>query len=100
MTMVRLCLLTLSIGLTIMVLLAIQEGSVVESLGYVTADPWGWVMLADLYFGFILFAVIIATIERNRWVALFWIVPLFFLGNIWSALWLVVRLAKIVQILR
>lgn len=85
----------LSLVLTIMIGLAAFEASIFQSFARITQDLWGWVTLFDLYLGFILIAVFIAHIERDAWVAILWIIPLFFLGNIWSALWFVVRFEKI-----
>ena len=76
------------IGLTVLIILAALEAPINESFGRITEDFWGWTALADLYLGFILIAIVIAHFEENKGVAIFWIVPLFFLGNIWSALWL------------
>jgi predicted RND superfamily exporter protein len=66
----------------------------------VMASPWGIVTIVDLYLGFILIALIIFVFERNPITALIWIVPLFFLGNVWSALWFVLRAPLIVSRLR
>ncbi|MEP3672579.1 MAG: hypothetical protein ABJM86_06475, partial [Hyphomicrobiales bacterium] len=68
-----------------------------ESFLRITQDLWGWVTLLDLYLGFILIAIFIAIIERESSIAFMWIVPLFFLGNIWSALWFVIRFEKIMR---
>ena len=85
------------IGLTVLIILAAFEAPINESFGRITEDFWGWTALADLYLGFILIAIIIAVFEENKTVALFWIVPLFFLGNIWSALWFVLKLPTLVD---
>ena len=53
--------------------------------------PWGIVTLVDLYAGFILTACIIWVVEPRKLTALLWALPIFFLGNIVSALWLVLR---------
>ena len=85
----------LGIGLTILIVLAALEAPIGESFGRITQDLWGWTALVDLYLGFILIAVIIAYFEKNKVIAAFWIFPIFFLGNIWSALWLVFKLPKL-----
>lgn len=87
----------LGLFLTIMVVLAAFEAPINESFSRITQDLWGWVTLLDLYLGFILMAIFIAIIERENSIAFMWIVPLFFLGNIWSALWFVIRFGKIVK---
>lgn len=58
-------------------------------------QPWGAVTLADLYLGFFLGAVVIVLFERRLWVGLAWALPIFVLGNVWTALWFVVRLPAI-----
>ncbi len=68
------------------------HGSFMDQLSVVTALPWGVVSLADLYVGFFLFAVLVFLTERSWLVAAIWAAPVFILGNVWSALWFVVRL--------
>jgi hypothetical protein len=68
------------------------HGNFWEQGGAILAMPWGQVAMADLYVGFVLFAIIIGFTERSWVSAAFWIVPLFPLGNVWAAVWLVVRL--------
>ena len=63
-----------------------QQGGVILGL------PWGQVAMADLYVGFVLFAIIIGFAERNWVSAAFWIAPIFLLGNVWCAVWLALRL--------
>lgn len=100
MTPLRLLIAVLGIGLTVLIVLAALEAPIGKSFSRIVEDLWGWVTLADLYLGFILIAVVIFLVERSLPIALFWIVPLFFLGNIWSALWFVLRLNKIADRLR
>ncbi len=69
------------------------------SFDAITADPWGLVTLADLYLGFLLSAVVIAGFERG-WRAVFWIIPLPFLGNVWTVAWFVLRLPALVRRLK
>nr|WP_210260404.1 DUF1475 family protein [Hongsoonwoonella zoysiae] len=68
-----------------------------ESFGAVAANPWGLVGLADLYLGFLVSAIVIALVEGNRISAAAWIVALFFLGNIASAIWLALRLRRLIR---
>jgi hypothetical protein len=60
------------------------------AFGMIIAEPWGVVTLIDLYTGFVFAAVVIGFFERSR-AAIFWIVPIFFLGNLVTALWLALR---------
>ncbi len=70
-------------------------GDLLEQGGVIMALPWGQVAMADLYVGFVLFAIIIGITERSWVAAAFWIAPVFVLGNVWSAVWLAVRLPKL-----
>ena len=69
-------------------------------LGALFAQPWVVVTLADLYLGFSVLAAIMLLTERRLWVGLFWALPLFVLGNVWAALWLVIRLPVLAARLR
>jgi hypothetical protein len=62
--------------------------------------PWGVVTLMDLYIGFVLFAIIVFLTERSWIAALLWALPVFVLGNVWSAVWLALRLPALVRRLR
>jgi hypothetical protein len=73
------------------------HGQFLDQVGVMTTLPWGVVTLVDLYAGFIFFAVIIFLAERSWLAAALWSVPLLFLGNIWAAVWLIVRLPSLVR---
>jgi Protein of unknown function (DUF1475) len=73
------------------------HGSFLQQLGVVTTLPWGIGMLADLYVGFALFAVIVFLAERSWLNAILWAAPIFVLGNIWTAVWLVIRLPSLAR---
>ena len=87
------------LGLVIWAAVAMQNlhGSFFDQLAVVTTLPWGIAMLADLYVGFILFASIVFLTERSLLVAALWAAPVFILGNIWAALWLVIRLPHLAK---
>ncbi len=87
-------------GLTVMIGWAASSANFFNSFAAVTADPWGLVALADLYLGFLILSVVIWLSEPDRKVALMWIVPIFFLGNVVSALWLMVKLPQLAQLRR
>lgn len=80
--------------------LGAEPRGTMDVLAAMVADPWTLVTLLDLYLGFLIIAAIIFFFERNRWVAFLWAVPIFFLGNIWTVLWLIVRLPAIARRLR
>lgn len=77
------------------ILWASQAANIGASFSAMVADPWGIVTLIDLYLGFAFLAVIIWLFERSRLVALAFILPLPFLGNIWAAVWIVWRLSAL-----
>ena len=85
----------LGISLTVLIVLAALEAPMDESFGRITQDLWGWTAFVDLYLGFILISIVIAYFEESKIIAVFWIIPLFFLGNIWSVLWFVIKLPKL-----
>lgn len=63
-------------------------------------QPWGVAMIANLYAGFALMAVIIAIVEGSLMAGLLWAAPMLVLGNLWAALWLVMRLPRLIERLR
>ena len=73
------------------------HGRFLDQFGVIATLPWGVATLADLYVGFAFFAVIVFLAERSWLAAALWSIPLLFLGNIWSAVWLVLRLPSIVR---
>ncbi len=73
------------------------EGSFGEAIDWLISEPWGVVSLIDLYLGFFLIAVLIWLLEPNKAIALAFIVPLPFLGNLWAAVWVAWRLARVIQ---
>ena len=77
--------------LTGLILFAVRAGDFGAAGDWLTGEPWGLVTLFDLYFGFVLAAIVIALAERRIVSAAFWILPIFVLGNVWTALWFVVR---------
>jgi hypothetical protein len=102
MTLFRLILSVAALALATAILWAMGEDG--RSLGVVIADllgqPWAIVTLADLYLGFVVSSAIIVLAER-RWTArLFWIAPIFVLGNPWMAVWVVSRLPELARRLR
>ena len=87
-------------ALTGLIILAIWQGDVSSAGAWLTTRPWGRVTLFDLYFGFLIAAVFIAAIERDWRRALFWILPLPLLGNVWAGLWLCFRAGHVWRTLR
>lgn len=87
------------LGLLVWAALSMQDlhGSFMDQLAVVTTLPWGVVSLVDLYVGFLLFAVLVFLTERSWVVAALWAVPVFIVGNIWAALWFVVRMPHLAK---
>jgi len=73
------------------------HGTFLDQLAVVTTLPWGIAGLADLYVGFFFFAVIVFLTERSWLIAVAWSLPIFLLGNIWAAVWLVIRLPHLAK---
>ncbi|WP_203291018.1 hypothetical protein [Maricaulis parjimensis] len=91
----RWILLLLSLVLTALIALAVGTGDFSAAGAWLVTDPWGRVTLFDLYLGFGLSALVIAAFERRIGPSLFWIAPIFVLGNVWTAIWFIWRLPKL-----
>jgi hypothetical protein len=59
--------------------------------------PWGVVTLVDLVIGFVLFAVLVFLTERSWLLAALWAAPVLVLGNMWAAVWFVIRLPHLAK---
>ncbi len=99
MSALRVAYLMLGLCLALAIVFAITVGSFWEAGDWLTTNPWGVVTLADLYLGLAISAAVIALFERSA-AALLWIVPLPFLGNVWTAVWFVLRLPELARRLR
>ena len=86
--------------LTALIIWAVRAGEFDAAGAWLTGTPWGIVTLTDLYFGFTLSALVIAATERRWLPALFWILPIFVLGNVWTGLWFVLRWPELLKRLR
>lgn len=71
--------------------------SLSEAVAWLVSEPWGVVTLFDLYLGFAFLAVLIFVLEPDKRLALLFILPLPVLGNVWAAVWMVVRLPAAVK---
>lgn len=99
MTLARPIFFLLGLVLAGLVIFAVSKGDFWQEGAWLTSNPWGIVTLADLYVGLAVSALFIGLLER-RWRAIFWIVPLPFLGNVWTIVWLVARFPEIIRRLR
>ncbi len=59
-----------------------------ELIAAILQHPWTIVLAADEILGFVLFSVVIAFSERSVLRAAFWIIPIFLIGHIVSAVYL------------
>lgn len=82
----------MALGLAVLIAVAVEDGSFSQAGRWLTSQPWGLVTVADLYLGFGLAAVIIWFSESRPLTALLWILPIPILGNVWTALWFIIRL--------
>lgn len=87
------------LGVVLWAAFSLQDlhGGFMDQLAVLTTLPWGVATLADLVFGFVLFSVLVFLTERSWLVAALWAAPVFFLGNIWAAVWFVVRLPHLAK---
>ncbi len=77
--------------------MGVWEGSFGDAIAWLTSESWGVVSLIDLYLGFFFIAVFIWVLEPNKAIALAFIVPLPFIGNVWPAVWIAWRLAHVLR---
>lgn len=99
MTALRICVGLLGLALLGVIVWAVLQTATLTDFGYETQalfdQPWGLVTIVDLYVGFALIAIIMMLSERSFLAGLLWALPLFVLGNVWGAAWLVLRLPRI-----
>ena len=86
-----------AIALTAAIFWALQADTrgLAAVLRAMASEPWTVVTLIDLYLGFFIVAALIFWIEKNPIAAIFWALPTFFLGNVWAAVWLIIRFPAI-----
>ncbi|MEO0823810.1 MAG: hypothetical protein AAF074_25805 [Pseudomonadota bacterium] len=77
-------------GLIVWAIFAADE-DVFGVIARLPEDPWFLVTMVDLYLGFFLGAAVIGIVERRLLPTLLWAAPIFVLGNVWTALWFVLR---------
>lgn len=92
MRVLQLFLVAIAFGFSGLIVSAILDGSFSRAGAWLMSEPWGLVTLADLYLGFILAMIVIWWFERQPLIAMLWILPIPFLGNIWTVIWFLLRL--------
>ncbi|HRO03631.1 MAG TPA: hypothetical protein PLS69_08535, partial [Terricaulis sp.] len=73
------------------------HGGFLDQAKVLATLPWGVATLADLIVGFVLFAVLVFLTERSWVVAALWAAPILLLGNVWAAIWFVIRLPHLAK---
>lgn len=96
----RIIIAILGAAFTALLIWATVRGDFMAEGAALITMPWGRVSLADLYLGFLLYVLAVWVIEPTMKGRLFWALPVFILGNVWSALWVVVRWKLILERLR
>ncbi len=81
----------LTLALTGMIVWASLEKSVIEIFKVMWAERWGIVTLVDLYTGFIVTGTWICLLERRPLRSAAWLIALFFLGNLATAVFILYR---------
>jgi hypothetical protein len=81
----------LGAGFAGLIVYAALRGDFGAEFGAITAMPWGQVSLADLYLGFVLYALAVLAVERSWGMRALWALPVFVMGNVWPCVWIVVR---------
>jgi hypothetical protein len=101
MTALRIAVGLLGLALLGVIAWAVLQTATLQDFGYETQalfdQPWGLVSISDLYVGFALTAILMMLSERSFVAGLLWALPLFVLGNIWTAVWLVLRLPRLAE---
>ena len=98
MALFRFLLLLLALAFAALIIWASLTGDFRAEGAWLTSHAWGIVSLADLYIGFLISAVVIARFEKPK-IAALWIIPLPFLGNVWTLVWLAIRLPALSALL-
>ncbi|MCB9858569.1 MAG: DUF1475 family protein [Phycisphaerales bacterium] len=84
----------ISVTMVCLIFWAAAQANLWIDLVAIVRLPWGLVTLADLSFGLFFIALWIAHLERRVWPTAMWIVLLLVLGNLATAIYLLVRLYK------
>ncbi|HRK63671.1 MAG TPA: hypothetical protein PLN53_04705 [Terricaulis sp.] len=87
------------LGVMIWAATAMQDlhGGFLDQVQVLLTLPWGVASVADLLIGLALFAVLVFLTERSWLVAALWAAPVLVLGNVWAAVWFVIRLPHLAK---
>ena len=79
-------------GLVFLLFCVLAYGQVgLSGFDKVLAEPWGLVTLLDVSLGAVCMSAVILSQETDRRVGLAWALPIFVLGHVVSAAWVVAR---------
>lgn len=80
---------------------AIGQTGTLENFGYeflaLLDQPWAVATLVNLYIGYGLIAVIMMLAERSFIAGALWALPMLVIGNLWSVVWLLLRLPTLAE---
>lgn len=71
------------------------RGPMAELSQAVPSQRWVTVVVADLFLGWFLATLLVWRLERRHWVAVLWIVGVFAIGNLVTAIYLLLRIDRI-----
>jgi len=77
-----------------MIVWAIGVESLLVAGPRIARDPWGWVTIVDLYLGFLLAGAFVVVRERQARRYLPWLVGIFCLGNLATAVYVLNALRR------
>lgn len=95
MTLIRILMAAGGMTLAVLIVWAISAGDFSAAGSWLISDPWGIVTLTDLYLGFFMLTVLIWMLEPSKLIALGFIMPMPFLGNVWAVIWLIWRIGML-----
>lgn len=81
-------------AMTVALFYGFTQGDFFTDGSIILNNPWGIVSLVDLYVGFILFSMWIFFREKNKLLALIWIVSMMVLGFFAGSLYVALHLEK------
>jgi hypothetical protein len=80
---------------------AVGQTATLEDFGYESLalldQPWAVATLANLYIGFGLTTVVMMLAERSFVAGALWALPLLVVGNLWTVVWLLLRLPTLAE---
>lgn len=96
---IRATLVVVSVILVALIIRAALTADFFASFAAVAANPWGLVGLVDLYLGFVMWTVVMVALDGRSLEALVWVIALWILGNVAGALWLILRVPRLLRAL-